>query len=177
MDTRPCHSLYSSHPLLPPHHLCLKVCSWVFFFLKLHHVAFEILVSQPVMEPLPPAVDARSLNHCTSRMLCFPDLSRPLPLSGCHPSASHTRTWLIPVYTSAACSNVPSQGGLPCPLDSSVLLGLGSQSIQSFSTTAGSWSCLLICMVIRLASASSRRWAPRERGACLFLSPLCPQCL
>ena len=94
-------------------------------------------------------VDAPKGSSGSSCSLTSPD--DPLPLSGCHPSPSHTRTWLPPVYTSAACSNVPSQGGLPCPLDSSVLLDLGSQSILSFSTTAGSWSCLRMCMVIRLA--------------------------
>ena len=46
----------------------------------------------------------------------------------------------------------PISGQPALSLDSSVLLGLGSQSILSFSITAGSWwSYLLIYMVIKLA--------------------------
>ena len=38
-----------------------------FFFFWLHHVACGILVPQPGIEPVPPAAEARSLNHWTAR--------------------------------------------------------------------------------------------------------------
>ena len=41
-------------------------CFLVFFF-SLHHMAYRILVLQPGIEPVPSAVEARMLNHWTSR--------------------------------------------------------------------------------------------------------------
>ena len=37
------------------------------FFFRLRHVACGILVPQPRIEPVPPAVEARRLNHWTAR--------------------------------------------------------------------------------------------------------------
>ena len=35
----------------------------VLFFFRLHYVAYEILGLQPGMEPVPPPLGVRSLNH------------------------------------------------------------------------------------------------------------------
>ena len=45
--------------------LCLFVCLFVCFWP--HHEAYGILVPQLGIEPVPPAVEARSLNHWTAR--------------------------------------------------------------------------------------------------------------
>ena len=182
MDTRPGHSLHSSHPLLPPHRSCLKVCSWVFFF-KLHHVAFEILVSQPVMEPLPPAVEAWSLNHCTSReppLGCFL-FPWPLPTS--------SSSWMPPFplpYLDLVNSCLYFSCLLKCPISGWPALspgqlgppwpGLPEHPVFFHHSRELVVLFAHICLS-DWRSAASRRWAPRERGVCLFLSPLCPQCL
>ena len=45
-----------------------------FFFFWPHHAACGILVPQPGIEPVPPAVEAQSLNHWTAREVpLFPD--------------------------------------------------------------------------------------------------------
>ena len=46
--------------------LLLKILFCLFTF-WLHHAAFGILVLQPEIEPVPPAVEAQSLNHWTAR--------------------------------------------------------------------------------------------------------------
>ena len=43
----------------------LILLSVLFFWL--HHVVFRILVPQPEMEPIPPALGAPSLNHWAAR--------------------------------------------------------------------------------------------------------------
>ena len=37
------------------------------FFFGLYHVAYGILVPRPGIEPVLPAEETRSLNHCTAR--------------------------------------------------------------------------------------------------------------
>ena len=44
----------------------LKDCNYFFLFLWLRHVAYRILVAQPVIKHVPPAVEAWSLNHWTT---------------------------------------------------------------------------------------------------------------
>ena len=41
--------------------------SYFVFIFWLHHAAFGILVPQPGIEPSPPALEAQSLNHWTTR--------------------------------------------------------------------------------------------------------------
>ena len=60
------------------HFLVLCCIFWLFFFFWLYCTACGILVPRPGMEPVPPAVEARSPNHWTARE--FPLLAFNLPL-------------------------------------------------------------------------------------------------
>ena len=67
-------SLTTLHQRLPS----VTLSCQYFFFFWLHHVACGILVPQPGIQPLPPAVEARSLNPWTAREV------PPLPVFLCY---------------------------------------------------------------------------------------------
>ena len=48
-----------------PFTLCVCVCVWLYF------MACGILVHQPGIEPMPPAVEVRSLNHWTAKQVQY----------------------------------------------------------------------------------------------------------
>ena len=52
---------------------------YLFFYFWLHHAACGILIPRPGIEPMPPAVEVRSLNHWTTREVPW------LPVFTCKP--------------------------------------------------------------------------------------------
>ena len=56
----------------PPFRTQVFFFFFFFLFFWLHHAAYGILVPHPGIEPVPPAVEARSPNHWASRE--FPGL-------------------------------------------------------------------------------------------------------
>ena len=55
--------LLISTPLLLLCKGCVDDFNFIFYVFWLHHVACGILVPQPRMEPVPPALEAYDLNH------------------------------------------------------------------------------------------------------------------
>ena len=59
--------LDNSYLLLLSLDLVESVCTYVFIYIRPRRAACGILVPQPGIEPVPPAMEARSPNHWTTR--------------------------------------------------------------------------------------------------------------
>ena len=127
-----------------------------------HHISHGTLVTQPGIEPLPPALEAWSLNHWTTRKVPLPVVLTPswffscpvmhlicfiwVRLRTCH--SSKNSTWGPCVFKRAACQDIwwhlvpllwPTLPEVPFPLCNTFLILLCVPALQ-FPLTLSSCS-------------------------------------
>lgn len=147
------------------------------FCLKLHHVAFEILVFQPVMDPcllqwkpgvLTPVPPGCFVSLTSPDLFLFLDATLPPPIPG-------LGYLLFILQLPAQMSHL--RAACPVPWTARSSLTWAPRASCLFPPQQGAGPVCACAWLSDWPSASSRRWASREHGVCLFLSPLCPQCL